>query len=271
MSDKYMMLLRLKEYYKEWIVNKSFAKFTPENRLHDDLYIVSFPKSGTTWLNFIMANVHLKMSGREQQITYFNIIDFIPDIMLNRCLKSNILSFPGHRVIKSHAEMNPLYTKIIYLIRDPRDVMVSYYWFLKNLRIWNEDLHHLIHSPIYGIEAWCRHVRGWMEETPATSHISSIRYEDMKSDPFKVMTQIYNLLGHRIPEEILHQAIELSSFENMKKLEEEYKASGDSRFPEFKIVRKGKIGSYRTEISEEDLRFIGEKASRWLSLFGYNP
>jgi hypothetical protein len=261
---------KYREYLKYYVVNKPFTRFLPVNPLHDDLYIVSYPKSGTTWLNFIMANVHLKMSNREQKVNFYNIHDFIPDIMQTRYLKTNIMAFPGHRVIKSHADMNPLYTKIIYLIRDPRDVMVSYFWFLKNLGSWNEDLHHLIHSPTNGIEAWCRHVEGWIEKTPATSHLFSIRYEDMRSDTFKVLTKIYTLLGHEIPGEVLNQAIELSSFENMKKLEAEYKNSGDFRFPEFKFVRKGKSGDYLTEISEEDLKFINEKASRWLALFNYS-
>jgi hypothetical protein len=272
MFNKIMTLLKgYKEYYKDYIVNKPFYKFTPEEPLHDDLYVVSFPKSGTTWLNFIMANVHLKMSNRDQQVTFYNIHDFIPDIMQNRCLRKDILPFPGHRVIKSHSEVNPLYNKIIYLVRDPRDVMVSYYWFLKQLQLWHEDLPQLIRSETYGIEAWSRHVQGWVEKTPVTSHIFFMRYEDMKSDPHKVIRQIYFLLGYKLSEEVLNQAIELSSFENMKKLEAEYNYGGDFRFPGFEIVRKGKSGSYRDELSEGDLNLISEKASRWLSLFGYGP
>ena len=67
----------------------------PDNPLHDDLFIVSFPKSGTTWLNFLMANVHLKMSGSIQHVTFYNIDDFIPDIEQVRCIKENILLFPA--------------------------------------------------------------------------------------------------------------------------------------------------------------------------------
>lgn len=265
-----IILRRYEEYFRDYLVNKPFTRFMPKNPLHDDLYIVSFPKSGTTWLNFIMANVHLKMSQRTQQVNFFNIADFVPDIMQNRYIKTNILPFPGHRVIKSHAEINPLYTKVIYLIRDPRDVMVSYYWFLKMLGDWTEDLHQLIHSPTYGIEAWCRHVQGWVERTSVANRIDFIRFEDMKVDALQVVTRIYTRLGQTIPEEVLKQAIELSSFENMKKMEAEYNHGGDFRFPGFKFFRKGKSGDYHTDISKEDLIFINEKASHWLSLFNYS-
>jgi hypothetical protein len=237
--------------------------------LHDDLYLVAFPKSGITWLIFLMANIHLKMSGINQQVTFYNVDDFIPDVEQIKYLKDNILNFPGHRVIKSHSEYNPFYKKIIYLVRDPRDVMVSYYYFLRNLRLFKEDITNLIRSPLYGIEAWCRHVQGWVEKPPASDRIDFVRYEDIKSDPLRVLTRIYSLLGHQVPQEVLEQAIDLASFENMKKLEEDYNYGGDFRFPGFEFVRQGKAGSYGAEISGRDLDFINAKASRWLSVFGY--
>ena len=242
----------------------------PDNPLHDDLYIVSFPKSGTTWLNFLLTNVNLKMSGKDQQVTFFNHDDFIPDIEQVRCIKENILPFPGHRIIKSHTEFNPLYQKIIYLVRDPRDVMVSYYWFLKKLGAFQEDISQLIRSQTYGIAAWCRHVQGWVEKTSVQNKIDFIRYEDMKLVPLKVLTRIYTLLGHKIPAEVLDQSLALSSFENMKKLETDYNYGGDFRFPGYEFIRKGKSGDYRTEISQGDLDFIHEKASRWLLMFKYS-
>ena len=259
-----------KEYCREHLVHKTYFKYLPERPLHDDLYVVAFPKSGVTWLNFLMANVHLKMSGSSQQVTFYNIDDFIPDIQQVRCLKENILLFPGHRVIKSHAEFNPLYQKIIYLVRDPRDVMVSYYWFLKKLGSFQEDISQLIRSETYGIGAWCRHVQGWVEKTSAAKRIEFIRYEDLKADARGVLTRIYTLLGHEIPEEVFERAIEQSSFPNMKKLEAYYNYGGDFRFAGLEFVRKGKSGSYRTELSTEDLEYIKQKASHWLEIFRYD-
>lgn len=258
-----------KEYYREHLVHKTYFKYLPERPVHDDLYVVAFPKSGVTWLNFLMANVHLKMSGSSQQVTFYNIDDFIPDIQQVRYIKENILLFPGHRVIKSHAEFNPLYQKIIYLVRDPRDVMVSYYWFLKKLGLFQEDISQLIRSETYGIAAWCRHVQGWVEKTSAAKRIEFIRYEDLKSEPRTILTRIYALLGHQIPAKVQDLAIELSSFDNMKKLEADYNYGGDFRFPGFEFVRKGLTGGYRTELSRVDLDFINSMAARWLSLFKY--
>jgi hypothetical protein len=259
-----------RELLAEYLNKKIYHNDIPENPLHDDLYLVSFPKSGITWLTFLMANVHLKMSGSDKEVTFYNINDFIPDIHQTRNLKTTILSFPGHRVIKSHAEFNPLYKKIFYLMRDPRDVMVSYYWFLRNLGEFNGDLSQLIHSPVYGIASWCRHVQGWVERSTVGTSIDFLRYEDIKADPLKVLTRIYTLMGFSVPEEILQDAMHLSSLENMKRLESEYNYGGDFRFPGFKFVRKGETGGYKTELSENDINFINQQAATWLSLFHYH-
>lgn len=275
MAGKLNKFIKVIDTYKQFFLNhmshRIHATALPEHPLHDDLYIVSFPKSGTTWLNFLMANIHLKMSGSNQAVTFYNINDFIPDILQFRSLKETILPFPGHRVIKSHAEFNPLYKKVLYLVRDPRDVMISYFWFLKNLGEFQEGLSHLVRSPVYGIEAWCRHVKGWVEQTPASTSIEFLRYEDLKKDAGGVLTRIYTLLGHQIPPDILEQALQLSSFENMKKLEQYYNYGGDFRFPGLEFVRKGQSGAFTAELAARDLDFINQQAAPWLAMFGYSP
>jgi len=258
----------LKEAIK-YILTYHYRILTPTKQRHDDLYLVSFPKSGNTWLSFLMANIHLKMSGISCEVNFFNIHDFIPDIHSSRNLRRDILLFPGYRVIKSHSEFNPFYRKVIYLVRDPRDVMVSYYWFLKNLGSFNESLSKLIRSPLFGISAWCRHVQGWVEKTPASVSIDFVRYEDLKANPGKVLTRLYKLLGHTIPDDILEECIRVSSYENMKKLEEFYNYGGDMRFPNLEFMRKGQSGSYKSDLSKEDISFINKTASRWMSIFRY--
>jgi hypothetical protein len=82
-------------------------------------------------------------------------------------------------------------------------------------------------------------VQGWVEKPPASVSIDFIRYEDMKADPIKVLTRIYSLLGHKIPNDILDYALHASSFDNMKKLEMEFNYGGNFRFPGLEFVRKG--------------------------------
>ena len=153
---------------------------------HDDLYIVSFPKSGATWMNFLMSHIHLQMSRDERRVTFFNVHNFVPDIHFSREIRQT-LPFPGFRIAKSHSSVNPYYKNIIYIVRDPVDVQISYYHFLLGLGSFNRDIKSLIRSESYGVAAWCEHVRGWMEDTSAATPFIFIRYEDLKSEPLQTL------------------------------------------------------------------------------------
>ncbi len=273
MSEKLKLFLELPKIItrqlRQKYINSKYSNLIPRNPLHDDLYLVAFPKSGITWLSVLIANVNLKVNEVSVKASYYNVRDFIPDIHQTRNLKSNILKFPGFRIIKSHSAYNPFYIKIIYLIRDPRDVMVSYYNFQKNLGLFHGDLTEFIRTKSFGISAWIKHVESWFERTNIAQFINFIRYEDLKSNPQKVLERIYKLHGFNLSKDIYDYAVEASSFREMKKNEEYYLEGNLTVNPNFKFHRKGIAGGYRDEMSKEDEIFIIRKASKWLKIFRY--
>ena len=92
------------------------------------MFLVSYPRSGNTWVRFLIANL-LKPAGVE--IDFHNVQEYVPEINRNNDIIESILS---PRVIKSHALYDPAFPKVIYLVRDGRDVYVSYYYYrLKQL------------------------------------------------------------------------------------------------------------------------------------------
>lgn len=272
MFGKLKKIITLQKSVKKLIGKNNSLKYynvMPKNPLHDDLYLVAFPKSGITWLSVLMANVNLKCSGLDIKASYYNVRDFIPDIHQTRYLKTNILKFPGFRVIKSHSEYNPFYIKIIYLIRDPKDVMVSYYYFLKNLGAFQGNISELIRSKSFGINAWTKHIESWFEETRISQFINFIRYEDIKSNTKGILKHIYELHGLNLSEDIYDYAVRISSFKEMKKNEEYYSKGNLTINPDFKFHRKGIVGGYKAEFTEDDEKFIIKKTNRWLKVFGY--
>ena len=89
----------------------------------DDTFVVSYPRSGNTWTRFLIANlVHA-----DQDVSFANIEKLIPDTssQSNRALKATLRP----RIIKTHEYFDHRYPKIIYIVRDPRDVVLSYYDF----------------------------------------------------------------------------------------------------------------------------------------------
>ena len=95
------------------------------NVYSSDTFIVSYPKSGNTWLRFIIANMLTK-----ELVTMKNIDEFVPDIYN---FKKQINAKGEPRFIKTHNVNLKQYPKTIYIHRDYRDVLVSYYHFQKTL------------------------------------------------------------------------------------------------------------------------------------------
>lgn len=233
----------------------------------DDTFLVEFPKSGITWLTFLIASVNLQKSGLERLPTFFAINDLVPDIHTSRHLPPP-LPFPSHRFIKSHAPYNPLYSKVIYLVRDPRDVMASYYAFASKLGWYQGSLSDMIRDPQFGIEAWVNHAQSWLTQTRPSVSFNVIRYEDLRSDTASVLKHIYALLGFTIEPEVIHAAVEGSSFSKMKE-NEAFCADRNLTLPDnFTFVRKGGR-SHKEEISAEDLRYIEQLAGETMKIFGY--
>src|SRR5450755_2504536 len=94
----------------------------------DDVFLVSYPRSGNTWTRFLIANLLYP----DQRVTFANIERLIPDAeALSSRYKKGI---PSPRVIKSHQYFDHRYGKVLYIARDPRDMLLSYYHFSRKYR-----------------------------------------------------------------------------------------------------------------------------------------
>jgi hypothetical protein len=147
--------------------------------------------------------------------------------------------------------------------------MVSYYHFMLSLGQFEGSISEFLRSKQYGIQAWCEHVSGWVEESPVGLRISFIRYEDLKFDIFNTVKKMYILLGHQLDDEVLHEAINASSFDNMKLLEENYGWGGRASGSKLKFMRKGKSGGWSEELNLNDVEYIKKVAAKWMTYFGY--
>ena len=251
------------------LINSESLLATATIQYHDDLYLVSFPKSGATWMDFLMANVHLQMSGQNRKVTFFNVHNFIPDIHDARDVKPSAMTFPGFRVMKSHSKLNPYYKNVVYIVRDPRDVMVSYYHFVMGLGNFNGTIAEFIRTEKFGIRAWVKHTKGWWEASPASLPFILIRFEDLQKDAAGQLIRLYDFIGYDIPISVIEKAVELSGFDVMKMLEKELNYGGRPIGKKLTFMRKGKSGASCSDLSEEDTQYIEKEAGVLLDTFGY--
>src|SRR5258708_8153953 len=85
----------------------------------DDIFLVSYPRSGNTWARFLLGN----LIYQDDPITFSNLESRIPEIYFNR--DRFLRELPRPRMLKSHECFQPHYPRVIYIVRDPRDVAGS--------------------------------------------------------------------------------------------------------------------------------------------------
>src|SRR5262249_22555714 len=150
----------------------------------DDTFIVSYARSGNLWTRFLVANlVHPDI-----EVRLSNIEELVPDT----CNQSNraLLRTPRPRYIKSHQYFDHRYRRIVYVVRDPRDVALSYYHFQRKYRQIDDadPLERYVEDFIKGTlgsedwGTWKENVASWVSTRGGDSNFLLLRYEDMVQD-----------------------------------------------------------------------------------------
>ncbi len=218
--------------------------------LLNDPVLVSFPKSGRTWIRFMMRGLNIPLQFEHAGSKGTQPID-----------KS------GYRK-----------KRVILLIRDPRDTVVSYFHHCRTRTStgYHGTISEFIRTPGSGIERIVAFNKAWLLSEGQPRDFTMMEYERLRSDVEPELRRLIAFASRRrVPDQHLREVIEKGSFDNLKKLE----ASGAVRRkygkaltpgnPEdqnsFK-VRKGKVGGYKDELPPEDIDFCNdviESAGYW--------
>lgn len=185
-----------------------------------DIFLVSYPKSGNTWSRFLIGNY---LYG---DVGFININEKIPDIHKSNNKSLNKIKSP--RFIKSHFTYNENYPRVVYIKRDVKDVVVSYfYWFKKyqpgKFTNFNTYFEAFVKGDLaYG--GWKDHKDEWINGVKKED-ILIIDYGELKKNTFNEMIKIIKFCHLDLDEKKLIKAIEKSSFDSMKQLEHSQKNS----------------------------------------------
>jgi hypothetical protein len=230
----------------------------------DDTFLVSFPRSGNTWTRFLVCN----LINPDDPVTFAGLEARIPEIYdtTDRALRA----FPRPRIIKSHECFDPRYRRVIYIVRDPRDVLFSYYEFQLKRRVISDDcsleefLPRFMKSefePKTG--SWRDHVVSWTATRGGEEDFLLLRYEDMLANTHKESTKIGLFLGLNADPQRIARAVELSSADRMRKLEKEqsgqWKETRKTRRDK-PFVRKAAAEGWKSSLPE---RCVAQIESAW--------
>jgi hypothetical protein len=174
--------------------------------------------------------------------------------------------------------------RVLLLVRDPRDVIVSRY-FQNKYRIrdgkhidgkpitaYDGDLSSYVREPGGNLERLLTFYNVWAENRAVPQDFLVVRYEDLHTEPEVQLGRSLQFAGlEGIPTTVLDEAVEFTAFDKMHQLEASGKLAanklkpGNPDNPESYKTRQGKVGSYTQYLSEEDIEYIHKAMQRILS------
>ena len=234
-------------------------------RLRSDLYLVSYPKTGRTWLRMLMKTAlhkHLgvpvkdplefhELTEKDERIPRISVVhDDEPHWKKTHELTSD----------KSKWYRNK---KVILLIRDPRDTMVSLYiQMTKRWKVFTESektINEFIWQETGALKSMIEYYNIWAQNRDIPKDLLMIRYEDIHSQTLQKLRESIEFLGvNDTPNDTLNEAIEFNRLEKLKKREAsgEFNTKrlkpGSKDDPESMKVRKGKVGGYQEYLSYDE-------------------
>lgn len=215
-----------------------------------DYCVVSYPKSGRTWLRLLFTDYANQMKQNQLRNLYTHINYGI----------GGGGEYPRIAYLKTTPE-----SKNFLLTRDPADTLVSYY---------HDDMVRAEGNKMDGvrgdIDAYCRKnlstLQSFYEAASEFNYVATIRYEDMIDDTFATVLPMFQELYDTVNETQLRATVDKCEFNNLHKLERTGEVSMRV-LPEhikagFYKTRKGKVGSAKEELTAETFEWIQEQMSQ---------
>lgn len=219
----------------------------------DDVFILSFPKSGNTWTRFLIANLVYP----ETPADFSNINRLTPDP--ESLSKREMARMPRPRIIKSHQYFDPRYKRVIYVVRDPRDVALSQFHFHRKRGLIEDSyppdkfVARFVAGETSHYGSWGENVASWLATRENRPGFLLLRYEDMLENAARELKRVASFLEIPPDAERIANAVRRSSAEEMRKLEKSQAhlwSSTKSTRLDVPFVRSAQAGGWRAGLPE---------------------
>ncbi len=256
------MLVGKKEGRKLSFLDKHFSSL--HEILPEDIFIAGYPKSGNSWFQNLIAGLVfgiLPDRGHPRLV-----LEVIPDVH-----QKNVLfrRYQTPSFFKTHHKPMPQYQNVVYLLRDGRDVMVSYWHFLQAIQNVKIDFATMVQTGehLYPCK-WQEHVETWMAN-PYNARMLVIKYEDLLCDPIPQLKRFCAFSGIEADTGFLEMISHSATFEKLQEKERRLWVP-DSGWPKDKqFYRRGVEGSFRDEMPDDVLQAFLKEAGDTLKQQGY--
>ncbi|XP_071511568.1 sulfotransferase 1C4-like [Diadema antillarum] len=240
----------------------------------DDVWVITFPKSGTHWIIEIVAlilnegypekvdrtllssaaemiNMEQKFPTKKEDLANLDMSPFL-DV---------IDKAPSPRVILTHIRLNRMprdmlkKAKAIYCVRNPKDITMSWFNFYSVSKIvglkWEDNFEQFLQGKMYW-GSWPAHVKEALDSR-GEKNLLIVQYEELLRDPMTGVRNIAEHIGRPLSDEVLERVVMNSSLSEMKETYHKLAESGRenlTRGPGLNsFLNKGKIGQWKTRFT----------------------
>lgn len=248
----------------------------------EDAIQASIPRSGSTWLRFILFQI---LTGEDAG--FGNIELRLPEIDAHRGIPPILPS--GGRLIKTHEKYRKEYKKAVYLVRDVRDVILSSW--VRSIEVglapfvsdgdFDSFLLSFLKGKVLPTGSWQEHVHSWLNSPLAENgNLLLVRYEDLRKRPEEVLGGLLQFLGVTPDAAAIRRAIESNTVQRMRAKEDKARKAGEpssllgnhkSAEEDGRFVRKGAVGGWRAKLTDAQVKVVQEYAGETLLSLGYAP
>ncbi|XP_024917261.1 amine sulfotransferase-like [Cynoglossus semilaevis] len=223
-----------------------------------DVFLVTYPKSGSVWMQQILVQImDIVHPEQAEDLINRNRVPWVEDRLFDEPFRDR----PDPRYFGSHLPVDMLprdvknkNLKVVYVWRNPRDVLVSLYhfseaWvFLESPKSFEDFFQDFLNGDVY-MGSWFDHVRGYQAERDRLQ-IHFMKFEDMLKDLRGEVEKLCLFLGQSLTEEQMDRVVETSTFNNMKvNPKANYKDLVEKERYSKNTMRKGVAGDWKNHFT----------------------
>lgn len=243
--------------------------------LNNKILLVGYPKSGNTWLQYLLAYITGSHSVNLDDLQNENQQHNAQKLREEKESKHSSDFLNGLYICKTHSLPKGIsdidgYKGIVQIVRDPRDVIVSYYYFIHFFRMSksNPELVNnyskLQQSRNFNqmIKKVCGELNNYYQQWRAVPNKIAVKYEDLQSNPEETIRTILKTLNIDAPDFLIKEGIEAYAFSNITGRE---KGAEENT----KFFRKGIVGDYKNHFGSLQNIYVKRKLKDYFKEFNY--
>ena len=232
-----------------------------------DRFLFSYPRSGNTWLRHIVR--HLTHGSEleshdelERALPTIDTLDF----------QEKLAQMPnGLRFFKSHLPHSPYFLdgKVVYIVRDGRDVLISRYDLYKKVKNYSGSLDDYLTKMIKGrvrYGSWLGNAGSWVAQKDHPN-LLLMRFEDMQSDPFTHARIVADFTGIDADDTAIQEALSASSVDKVHSTMRSWSYAKGTSFQGG--ATRGSTQNWRERLTPEQNRRFVDHAGDLLEQLGY--